>query len=928
MPLFTAGCEIPPWPKGQQDVRTAPTSESPFDRLVPGSTTRRKLSACLNEYVGFLFTIRVDKPIDRPRLGVHRTGASAGSEAIFVELARAHPVHIDRFPGWHIRSVPPSRREHDPLDVLVPLGAPKGGMPPRFEAGVEYVFWAEMMAAKETVAGTYSIPLALEASGKALGTLNVELTVWPMVLPDEGELAAIGEVDHAALFRHHLPGVVANATSATTWHDQPSSNEFDQLLSATLQLLQKHRVSPLLTSLNPSTKVSARGELDVDWSNYDRVVAPLLNGQAFANRVALPVWPLPLDAILRSAGNNMLSAPGSQAMARRYVEECAEHFQENGWLDRAFAFVDSSNAVTFDSMNTAQKTIELVRGARKNVRIATRGFPQEMRPYGWFDFTKNDASDVDIWIPDAQFYDARSMSAQRAMGRRTWLAVDRPPFSGSTALHARPGDTLGLGWQAEWLDAEFLWLGSVNGWPKEASQSDPASCARFDPTVLIFPGTAFGLKEPVPTLRLKRLRETMQYASYVKLLSQHGREHIAPALRTSLVEYAGSAAYRTHFADGRPIGWPEKQELFESARRIMAEEMLGLAGGSTGPSDKTDIGPDLLWRTFMTTTRGIRTRVDGARVRMTGTPLQARVLIETWCTVTNQSRAPVQADVSLLGLPAVCAPLEAEKSIELAVGKSERVGLSFTCDPAWFQTARAADLAVQITGPDQPPVTTPVRLSMLVAEPTARPPVIDGDLSDWAAAAGNVASDFLLIAGECEESEKQCARPALRTFAFTSRDAEFLYVGLNAEARPDTGPGMRKKSVAYDDLIPMDEEDLVEILIDPLNGGTRSPADLYHIVIKRSGVYLIERGITTAPPLGPRRPWQADIDVASRAQSNRWAAEVRIPLSSFDRPGTVRSEVWGFNVTHYNAGQQEFSTWSGAVGNAYDPISLGNLLLP
>ena len=38
--------------------------------------------------------------------------------------------------------------------------------------------------------------------------------------------------------------------------------------------------------------------------------------------------------------------------------------------------------------------------------------------------------------------------------------------------------------------------------------------------------------------------------------------------------------------------------------------------------------------------------------------------------------------------------------------------------------------------------------------------------------------------------------------------------------------------------------------------------------------------------------------------------------------------IWGFNVTRFDAEHEEFSTWSGAVDNAYDPLSLGNLLLP
>jgi hypothetical protein len=920
---FAAGCAS----SARVNSSPGPSQEVPpnrsFDQLTPGTTTHRKLSACINEYQGFLFAIRPAKSMDKVKLAA-TPPQFIDTGSILVELARVRPVHIDRFPGWHVRSIPPSLREHDPLDVLVPLNAPKGGMPSRLEAGKEYIFWAEMIAAKGTVAGLYDIPITLESAGKSVGMLNVQFAVWPMVLPDEGNVAAIGEVDHTGLFRHHLSGAAANAPSATTWHDQPRSREYDELLSRTLQLLQSHRIAPILSDLGPTVKVSARGELDVDWTNYDHAVAPLMSGSAFANRMPLPAWPLPVKDLLRYSESTTIGAAGSQVLAKGYVRECAKHFQEKGWLERAFAILEPAGGASA-GFNAG---VELFGDAHPEIQIASRGFPQNMNLYGWFDFKKIIPGDVSIWITDAQFHDPAAMKRERDMGRRTWLAADRPPFSGSTALHARPADTLVLSWQADLLDAEFLWLGCVNCWPADPAQFDPATCAKFDPSALIFPGTAFGLADPVSTLRLKRVRETMQYAAYSKLLAQHGREHIAETLRTSLAGYAGTQAYRTHFFDGRSNGWPDSDQFFEKARQIMGQEMLGLSVATTPPAEETNIGSDLFLREFMTSTRGIRTRLDGARVRMTGTSTSGKVEMETWCTVSNQSRTPVRATASLLGLPASCAAQQKPTQIDLESGKSQRVGLSLICDPEWLQIARTNDLAIRIAELDQPPIHTPVRMSFLVAEPTSHPLVIDGELSDWAAAASNVASDFQLIAGECDNGEEGCARPTLRTFAFTRRDANFLYIAINAEARPGPEPGSRRKSVNYDDLILMDEEDLVEILIDPLNGVTRSPADLYHIVVKRSGVSLNERGISTAPPVGQRRSWQADIDVASRAQSNRWTAEVRIPLSSFGRPGTVRGEIWGFNVTHYNASQQEFSTWSGAVGNAYDPLSLGNLWLP
>jgi hypothetical protein len=159
------------------------------------------------------------------------------------------------------------------------------------------------------------------------------------------------------------------------------------------------------------------------------------------------------------------------------------------------------------------------------------------------------------------------------------------------------------------------------------------------------------------------------------------------------------------------------------------------------------------------------------------------------------------------------------------------------------------------------------------------------------------------------------------------RDGESLYVALNCEFDAATmGPPSRWNRVDYEDLIPVGAE-LVEVLIDPLNSGTRSPTDLYHLVVKPSGTYVAEKGILFDPPCGERRLWASDLEVATRVSADRWTTELRIPLTSFD-PESAGGAVWGFNLTRYDAATQEFSTWSGAWGNAYDPLSLGNLYLP
>ncbi|MEK6674536.1 MAG: hypothetical protein AABZ47_02655, partial [Planctomycetota bacterium] len=60
---------------------------------------------------------------------------------------------------------------------------------------------------------------------------------------------------------------------------------------------------------------------------------------------------------------------------------------------------------------------------------------------------------------------------------------------------------------------------------------------------------------------------------------------------------------------------------------------------------------------------------------------------------------------------------------------------------------------------------------------------------------------------------------------------------------------------------------------------------------------------------------------------DRWTTEIQIPFAAFDGAAAGRT-IWGFNVTRFDLAEQEFSTWSGAERNAYDPLSLGNLFLP
>ena len=221
-----------------------------------------------------------------------------------------------------------------------------------------------------------------------------------------------------------------------------------------------------------------------------------------------------------------------------------------------------------------------------------------------------------------------------------------------------------------------------------------------------------------------------------------------------------------------------------------------------------------------------------------------------------------------------------------------------------------------------------MRLAALIAGSTNRPLNIDGCLADWPAGTINVAGDFRLVSRDPGTATSENSdQPRRCTTAFVLRDVNALYFALHVEAdRAALGEAPRRQRVSYEDLVPMGEE-LVEILIDPLNSGARTPEVLFHIVIKPSGALVAEIGLRHDPPYGAWRTWPVDIDVATDVSEERWTAEIRIPFSAFGSVPTQRT-FWGLNFTRFDLAAQEYSNWSGAAPNPFDPLSLGNLYLP
>jgi hypothetical protein len=514
-----------------------------------------------------------------------------------------------------------------------------------------------------------------------------------------------------------------------------------------------------------------------------------------------------------------------------------------------------------------------------------------------------------------------SPSAARRRGRRLWLRPGAVPYGPPIGPPASPADVRAWPWMVDRYAAEGLLLprvlGPVGDEPADASTAP----ALLDHRASVAPDAV------LPTVRLKHLRRGIQDACYLWILRRRGRAGTADALAQALLRYAGLDAAGSNYLDPRLAGWVRDPRAWQQARRILAQEVADAVAPDL-PSQ--DLRQRLAWKQLNARTRGLAVRDTRTRLRVVrpagkdpndpAPRIEARVNVG----LANRYSRPAEARAHWTRLPAgwrVADPNARRRAILPALGQGEMaftlIGRSL---PTGSDGKMSAALAIEHddTGRD----VHELRLPLLLAGRTRRPIAVDGDLDDWPRRAGNSAASFRLI-GRRGRHEGGLARRRTRVFVLT--DGRSLRIAFRCAHPGPAQPVARPTNhIRYDQLLAMGE-DLVEIILDP-GGDARSPAELYHIVIKANGVTRFSHGIDCDPPLGPAVPWSVDARTAVGRDENHWTVELSLPLEAFGDRG--QADHWAVNFARFTPAGSEASSWTGAPRHFYDPDDLGTLYIP
>ncbi|MEK6642921.1 MAG: hypothetical protein AABZ08_03365 [Planctomycetota bacterium] len=959
-------------------VEARVSDEAFFDPM----TGRVRLGGAVNSVVAFQLMISalnapasgiqlavddfaVVAPIDRATTQAAEDTTGSVTARDSVRMYRQWPVVVERYANWYLRSVGSSRRREIP-DALVPMDAPRNGQPIDLSPGKNVVIWVEVGIPRDARPGDYLSMVTIHSVGSTDVRVPVDLKVRDVFLPTEALMPAFAGVQLGPIISAHTGGDPKNLRAAL---DDPVARE---AMIGAFRLLHDHGLSPFTTDVKPRLSQDVSGKLSVDWSEYDAFCEPLIVGTAYSDGRAAAGWPLPVDMQQPDPVQyDGMQTPGYAAVMRDYVRECSFHFSQKEWLHRGWVWVDvargpESSAGELSDFRRIAELINPSESGAPRIPFVSTLIPQSMQPFGWLDYRFDDLSTlVDVWATPARYHHRATLERLRASGKKHWLRPDQPPYCGSLEVEASPVQARSLAMQAFLEGADALMIEHATAWPpKVFDESISDRRARSD-TWLLYPGDSFGLKQPVPSMRLKQLQLGLQDVQLLRLLDLLGHTETARLLAGSLIKSWGTDAYGDNYLDGVFGRRSDDPMVWHLARELLLDEVTFAV--SERPEKSIDRAANrAAWAKFLSATRRIEVTPESSRLSLvrrtvtdalTGEKRPGRALAVTHeVSVRNEMRTSVNGDLKLSVLPPGGKPRQDMVRVG-PIGEMDvvRRALSWElesilpCDLDGHYVQRVSFDSGQVGE-----IQADCVLSMVQAPLVETPPTVDGNLGDWVPSEYNSAGDFRLITGASDRGEggtrrdshtsgeardgilvpadgllSAAARPRAtsQTVAYFCRDQEHLYIGLHAAApervEADDLSKRITSDVEYDELMPVGE-DLIEVVLDPTNRGTR-PDDLYHVVLKSNGIAVFEKGVGVVPPICQRGPWPSpEPPHAVQRTSFGWSAEIAIPLKAF---GAVPANaVWGLNVTRLEPTRGEYSDWSRVPRHSYDPRVLGNLI--
>jgi len=452
-------------------------------------------------------------------------------------------------------------------DALIPAvdrfyGERRNAFPFDVPAGENRTVWVDVHVPPGTPAGLYAGTLEVSSEGAVVQTVPVELVVFPFELPSTPRYRSSYGLSWNTTCQAHTGDAWCNGDDAA----------YDQLrvLYGIAGLDNRMSFSGVVGATVPGSNG------DLDFSRYDRVYGPLLDGTA--------------DTLLPGAKLTSIEVWQKDPQAADYAA-WARHFREKGWFDVLFDYTCDEPPLTcaWSDIKPRQDAVHAGDPDLDSLVTTTVGHLQE---HGLYEST-------DIIVPVVNFVEGKEgeyagdQSAQyrqaAADGKTVWIYSSCMSHGCGGTVGGEYEDPSLAGWPSLMIDHTALrnralpWVAYRFGFTGELYwDSAYAFVTKADPWVdqwdftgngdgtLLYPGTPAKIGGtthiPVESIRMKHIRDGIEDYEYLVELAQYDAE-AAARFAAQLFPHAWSAA------DIAP------EELLAVRRAIAAEIAKHVAPG-------------------------------------------------------------------------------------------------------------------------------------------------------------------------------------------------------------------------------------------------------------------------------------------------------------------------------------------------------------
>jgi hypothetical protein len=790
------------------------------------------------------------------------------------------------------------------------------------------IVWIDVHIPADAAPGEHTIeceltppPTASGAQPAALASLRGTLHVFDFAIPQDRNLLMVSGLDW-----ERLQALYPDAFEAIT---PRLMNRNDSRYAAAIGVLDKlealasaNRTELVIPRLQPTVKWSIAERPVVDWSDFDSVVAPWLNGDGLPEKQPLGYWPLPREDYLDNY---------DAASQRGYWESAATHFNRQDWL--------SHSAIGFSKRSagraTALESIQLSMAARAvlDAHPLTRALlPLED------DQVQFESADNPLLLPTAMVNRLITLAPGLVFGLPTqawpeelrrpehWLNTDAQGLIPYVGAGTDQRDVRLWAWLAYLRKADLVqW---TDGLP---AQDDPMAEADVGKLTWFYPGSWFGVSDPVPSVQLKWLRRAEQDYEYLLLAEQRGMRTNAFLLARLLTRQVELQPAQAPDPEYGLLAGTVDEATWEQARQLLARSIL-VRSPEAGAGDKhaeEQLNLDII-------------RWQEPKERPYLLPRSAEWVWDDPNRSNGDNHAFLRLGVDVYNAG------DNRPEDNLLQWTAAGEGWEFKPQPEvigalrtyWIQrflmTARV-NLA-DITADSRKPVEInfvdgytraayPAQVMLPVASSVHREGnlKIDGKLDDWSA-------EDLIHDGQLT---KMIDRPSLQHWQLTASSAESriytgwsdddFYVAFHTEGI-SAHQDFHRNFVDYQFRRAWGE-DLCEVLVQPVyDDNTVGPVT--YLACKPNGVCMVRRRLDPRKNLDPWREIDGTtVRYAANPREGLWDGEMAIPWKLLLNDSAAHPRLLRFNFIQHFQDSGESASWAGPIDFDQDDGFMGLLYL-